>query len=79
LKQQFDKQAVLNKSEFANEDESLRHEYEGFQVNTYVRVELTNVPCEFVTNFDPHNPVVIGGLLSNEEGLGFIQASTVDY
>ncbi len=73
LKQTFDKQAELNQQEFANMDPSTRAQYEGFRVGTYVRVEITAVPCEFVKNFNPHNPVIIGGLLFNEEGLGFIQ------
>ena len=33
------------------------------------------MPCEFVTNFDAKYPVILGGLLSSEDTLGFIQVS----
>lgn len=33
------------------------------------------MPCEFVENFDPKYPVILGGLLSSEDKLGFLQVS----
>lgn len=39
----------------------------------YVRVELREVPCELVDRFDPHYPLVLGGLLPMEESLAFLQ------
>eukprot|EP00121_Abeoforma_whisleri_P012069 Awhi_evm1s11143 len=32
------------------------------------------MPCEFYQHFDPSYPVIIGGLLSNEENFGFVHA-----
>ena len=37
--------------------------------------QLSEMPCEFVTNFDPRYPVVLGGLLSSEDTMGFLQVS----
>lgn len=37
------------------------------------------MPCEFVTNFDAKYPVILGGLLSSEDTMGFIQVSLLIY
>lgn len=39
----------------------------------YIRIQLKNMPCEFVKNFDPHYPIIVGGLLSGETSIGFLQ------
>ena len=43
------------------------------QLDGFVLPEIHNVPCEFVTNFDPRFPVIAGGLLSGESSIGFVQ------
>lgn len=73
LKESIDKQAIMNKTEFANENPELRAQYEGFRIGTYVRIEINNVPCEFVKYFNPDNPIIVGGLQPSEESLGFVQ------
>jgi ribosome biogenesis protein BMS1 len=37
-------------------------------------MHLKGVPNEFLTNFDSHRPVVVGGLLPSETAMGFINA-----
>ncbi|XP_038061979.1 ribosome biogenesis protein BMS1 homolog isoform X2 [Patiria miniata] len=73
LKAQMADQAQLNRAEFEDLDDELRTQYEGFRPGLYVRVEVTSIPCEFVTNFNPTYPVILGGLLSSEDNIGYVQ------
>ena len=63
----------MNREEFHNLDDDLRVQYEGFRPGMYTRIEINDVPCEFVTNFDTSYPVILGGLLSVESNVGFLQ------
>lgn len=73
LKQEVDQQAQLNRNEFEGLDDSIRIQLEGFRPGMYVRVEVKDVPCELITNFDPTYPLILGGLLAGEENVGFVQ------
>ncbi|CAG8682073.1 16974_t:CDS:10, partial [Dentiscutata erythropus] len=73
LKEEISKQLQLNREEFDDDDPHTRIMVEGFRPGTYVRILLKGVPCEFVNYFDPVYPVIVGGLLTAEENLGFIQ------
>ena len=73
LKKEVDAQTVLNRGEFEGMDDALRVQYEGFRPGMYVRMEIRGVPCELVTNFDPTYPLVLGGLQSNEDQVGFVR------
>ncbi|CAK7302625.1 Ribosome biogenesis protein BMS1 homolog [Vulpes lagopus] len=73
LKGEMHKQAQLNRAEFEDQDDEARVQYEGFRPGMYVRIEIENVPCEFVLNFDPHYPIILGGLGNSEGNVGYVQ------
>uniref|UniRef100_A0A4W6FIE0 BMS1 ribosome biogenesis factor n=1 Tax=Lates calcarifer TaxID=8187 RepID=A0A4W6FIE0_LATCA len=73
LKEEMQKQAELNRAEFEDVDDETRVQYEGFRPGMYVRLEISSIPCEFVINFDPHYPVILGGLGSSEGNIGYLQ------
>lgn len=72
-KAELNKQALINQSEFQDEDLETRHLVEGFRPGAYLRIELNNIPCEMVENFSPDYPLILGGLLGDEESMGFVQ------
>ncbi|RWS22011.1 ribosome biogenesis protein BMS1-like protein, partial [Leptotrombidium deliense] len=73
LKAQIDKQGEVNKSEFEGLPDEVRVQYEGYRPGMYVRMEINLMPSEFIENFDPSYPVIVGGLLSGESDVGFVQ------
>ncbi|KAJ8365158.1 hypothetical protein SKAU_G00139890 [Synaphobranchus kaupii] len=73
LKEEMQKQAELNRAEFEDVDDETRVQYEGFRPGMYVRLEIPALPCEFVSNFDPHYPVILGALGSSEGNVGYLQ------
>ncbi|KZT64267.1 DUF663-domain-containing protein [Daedalea quercina L-15889] len=72
-KGQLTRQLELNRAEFEGIDSGARALVEGYRPGTYVRIELENVPCELVENFDPSYPIIVGGLLASEERFGYLQ------
>jgi ribosome biogenesis protein BMS1 len=75
-KAKIQKQLEINKREFEGLDAESRVKVEGYLPGTYVRMVLHGIPCEFVERFDPRFPVVVGGLLNDEQRFGYIQVST---
>ncbi|XP_026171990.1 ribosome biogenesis protein BMS1 homolog isoform X1 [Mastacembelus armatus] len=73
LKEEMQKQAELNRLEFEDVDNETRVQYEGFRPGMYIRLEISSLPCEFVINFDPHYPIILGGLGSSEGNVGYLQ------
>ncbi|XP_065644146.1 ribosome biogenesis protein BMS1 homolog isoform X2 [Hydra vulgaris] len=73
IKSTMTDQAELNRKEFENFDDEVRVQYEGFRAGLYVRIEISGIPSEFITNFDPNYPLIVGGLLSGEDNIGYIQ------
>jgi ribosome biogenesis protein BMS1 len=67
------KQQEINRKEFEDLDEATRVRAEGYRAGTYARLILSDVPCEFVENFDARFPLLIGGLQPTEERMGFVQ------
>ena len=63
----------MNRSEFENMSDEQRVEYEGYRAGMYLRLEIENVPCELVDNFEPNYPMIVGGLLSGETNIGFVR------
>ena len=72
-KDELNRQLQLNRAEFNDIDSAARTSVEGYRPGTYVRIELSSVPCEMIENFDPHFPIIVGGLLPAEERLGYLQ------
>ncbi|CAG8444065.1 15149_t:CDS:10 [Acaulospora colombiana] len=75
MKDEISKQLQLNRDEFEDDDPLTRAMIEGFRPGSYVRILLKGMPCEFVKYFDPTYPTIVGGLLTTEENLGFIQSA----
>ena len=72
-KAQMQKQSAINRAELETMDETSRVRAEGYKAGTYVRIVLSDVPCEFSQTFDPRYPIVIGGLAPTEDRMGFVQ------
>lgn len=72
-KEEIEEQSQINRSEFSNLDEAQRIQYEGYRPGLYVRIQIAKVPCELITNFDPTYPCIVGGLLSQEQNIGYVQ------
>lgn len=66
----------LNRTQFEYLDDDVRVQLEGFRPGMYVRIELRQMPCELVTNFDATYPIVVGGLQPGEENIGFVNVRT---
>ncbi|KAF8634177.1 hypothetical protein AX15_001042 [Amanita polypyramis BW_CC] len=73
-KDEIARQLSLNRTEFESiTDKSARALVEGYRPGQYVRIEVTNVPCEFINYFNARYPVIVGGLLPAEERMGYVQ------
>jgi ribosome biogenesis protein BMS1 len=53
--------------------DDIRVLYEGYRPGMYVRCELTQIPCEFINNFDPRYITIIGGMPVTESHTGYVQ------
>ncbi|EIW81233.1 DUF663-domain-containing protein [Coniophora puteana RWD-64-598 SS2] len=72
-KDEIAKQLQLNKAEFEGIETEARAQIEGYRPGMYLRIELEDVPCEMIKNFDPSYPILVGGLLAAEEQFGYLQ------
>jgi ribosome biogenesis protein BMS1 len=78
-KAKLQKQMEINKREFEGLDPESRVGVEGYLPGTYVRMVFHGLPCEFVQRFDPRFPIVVGGLLNDEQRFGYIQVHPRSY
>ena len=62
----------LNRAEFDGLSDEARIRFEGFRPGLYVRVQINGMPAEFIDNFEPTYPIVLGGLLSAEQNIGYV-------
>lgn len=72
-KSEIEQQLQTNREEFENDDPHTRALVEGYRPGSYVRLLIKAMPCEFVENFDPTYPVLVGGLLATEDQFGWVQ------
>ncbi|KAI8969271.1 hypothetical protein BDF20DRAFT_793766, partial [Mycotypha africana] len=72
-KSEIEQQLEINRAEFENDDPQTRAMVEGYRPGSYVRILLKDMPCEFVENFNPTYPILIGGLLTSEDQFGWVQ------
>jgi len=66
------RQRALNEEEFEGMDIDARAKIEGYRSGMYVRLELDNIPCEMIENFDAKFPIIVGGLLNEEQRFGYV-------
>lgn len=66
------KQLEINKAEMSKLDADMRTKIEGFSAGSYVKLTFNSLPMEFIKNFDPTFPIIVGGLLNTEERFGFL-------
>ncbi|KAI9254273.1 hypothetical protein BY458DRAFT_579990 [Sporodiniella umbellata] len=72
-KQEIEMQLQTNRAEFEDDDLATRALVEGYRPGSYVRLLIKDMPCEFVENFDPVYPILVGGLLTSESQFGWVQ------
>ncbi|EJS41452.1 bms1p [Saccharomyces arboricola H-6] len=73
-KAKISKQLEINNIEYQEMTPEQRQRIEGFKAGSYVRIVFEKVPMEFVENFNPNFPVVLGGLLPAELKFGIVKA-----
>jgi ribosome biogenesis protein BMS1 len=73
LKRQKEEKMKRNQEEFGNEGERSRLRHEGFRQGLYCRIRIDGVPAAFLANYNPEQPLVIGGLTPPETILGFVR------
>lgn len=67
----------MNRVEFEGLDDEIRVQLEGYRPGMYVRLELEKIPCELVVHFDATYPLIVGGLQTGEENVGYVNVSFV--
>ena len=67
------KQLEINKTELDDMTAEQRQKIEGYKAGSYVRIVFNDIPMEFIENFDPRFPIIMGGLLPTELKFGIVK------
>ncbi|KAI5966056.1 BMS1 [Candida margitis] len=73
-KNKMAKQLEINKAQYEEMDQQQRIKIEGYRAGSYVKIVFNSLPCEFVENFTPEYPLVLGGLLATEMRFGIMNS-----
>ena len=71
-KREMAEQLAVTREEMSKLQPRVREAMEGHSPGAYLRVILERVPCEMVQHFDPATPLLLGGLLPNEQAMGYL-------
>ena len=73
VKGEMQDQMARTRRELDAMPEATREALEGYRPGSYLRLVLKGVPHEWVENFDPSRPLLVGGLLASEDAMGYTQ------
>mmetsp|Transcript_13647 Transcript_13647/g.32004 ORF Transcript_13647/g.32004 Transcript_13647/m.32004 type:complete len:658 (-) Transcript_13647:41-2014(-) len=73
LRRQKEEKMRRNHEEFGADGERSRLRHEGLRQGIYCRIRIDGIPASFIHNYNPEQPLVIGGLTPQETNLGFIR------
>jgi ribosome biogenesis protein BMS1 len=73
MKQEKEGRLQRNREEFGHDGERSRLKHEGFRQGLYCRIKINGIPASFLDAFNPHLPLVIGGLSTQETQFGFVR------
>lgn len=65
-------QLEINKAEMEKLSPEERAKIDGHKAGAYVKLIFEGLPCEFIENFNPLYPVILGGLLPTEMSFGML-------
>eukprot|EP00871_Galdieria_phlegrea_P002688 jgi/Galph1/341/GphlegSOOS_G5049.1 len=74
LKRKILEREAKRKQKLSNLDEESRRAVEGFSPGSYLRLEVTNVPTDFIRYFNPFYPLLLGGFKVGEEQFCHVKA-----
>lgn len=66
-------QDKVNRTAFKDVAPEIREKVEGIAPGTYVRIEIIDMPAQFVNLLKPEEPIIIGGLKPEEMQMGLLK------
>ena len=73
LKKEKEARLRRNLEEFGGGDERSRMRHEGLRQGLYCRIRIEGIPAPFLSSFDPHMPLILGGLTPQECNVGLVR------